>query len=41
MEHMSDFKGFYFPTKVILVDDNPSFLNNLSLKLSDNYLVDT
>ena len=38
---MSDFKGFYFPTKVILVDDNPSFLNNLSLKLSDNYLVDT
>ena len=38
---MSDFKGFYFPTKVILVDDNPSFLDNLGLKLSDNHLVET
>lgn len=38
---MSNFNGFYFQTKVILVDDNQSFLDNLSLKLSENYLVDT
>lgn len=37
----SNFKGFYFKSKIVLVDDNDSFLNNLSYKLSDNYLLDT
>ena len=31
------FKGLYFNSKIILVDDNESFLNNLSFKLSKNY----
>ncbi|MFA5961024.1 MAG: hypothetical protein WC785_10985 [Tatlockia sp.] len=38
---IQDFKGFYFKTKVILIDDNESFLDNLSFKLSDNYLINT
>jgi CheY-like chemotaxis protein len=36
-----EFKGFYFKSKIILIDDNDSFLDNLSYKLSDHYLVDT
>lgn len=36
-----DFKCFSFKSKIILIDDNESFLNNLSFKLSDNYLVET
>lgn len=34
------FKGFYFKSKVILVDDNKSFLDGLSFKLSENHSVD-
>lgn len=37
----TDFKCFSFKTRVILIDDNESFLNNLSFKLSDDYLVET
>ncbi|MBA2711555.1 MAG: response regulator, partial [Tatlockia sp.] len=35
------FKGFQFNSKIILVDDNESFLNNLSFELGNNYAIDT
>ena len=35
------FKSFYFKSKVLLIDDNESFLENLNYKLSDKYLIDT
>ncbi|KTD33564.1 Two component response regulator [Legionella nautarum] len=38
---VKDFKGFYFKSKIILVDDNESFLDNLSFKLSNSYTVET
>lgn len=37
----ADFRCFSFKSRVILIDDNESFLNNLSFKLSDNCLVET
>lgn len=37
----TDFKCFSFKSRIILIDDNESFLNNLSFKLTDNYLVET
>jgi len=38
---LKNFKGFYFKSKIILIDDNDSFLENLNYKLSDNYIVNT
>ncbi len=35
------FKGFYFNSKIILIDDNESFIDNLSFKLGNNYTVET
>lgn len=34
-------KAFYFPTRIILVDDDPAFLQVLSSKLSEKFLVKT
>jgi len=38
---MQDFRGFYFRTRVILIDDNESFLDNLGFKLSDDFFITT
>ena len=38
---MRDFHGFYFQTKVVLVDDNQQFLDNLGIKLSEKYIIET
>ncbi|VEG92528.1 response regulator [Legionella spiritensis] len=37
----TDFKCFSFKSKIILIDDNESFLNSLNFKLSDNYSIGT
>ncbi len=38
---MYNTQALFFPTKIILIDDDPSFLKTLGLKLSENFLVET
>ncbi|MFA5960074.1 MAG: response regulator [Tatlockia sp.] len=37
----ANFKGFYFNTNIILIDDNDSFLNTLDYRLSEKFAITT